>query len=378
MVMGLLRPKGNRLVGLDVGSAALKMVSLQAAGRGGYQVETAATAPLPSGSIVDGVIAKPDAVGDAIREMFESNGIKETKVATSVSGHAVIVKKISLPATTPQEVKESIQWEAEQYIPFDIADVYLDYHLLGPSASGKESEVILVAAKRETIDSHGDIIMMSGKNPVIMDIDAFALHNAYEVNYEPRDESVVALLNIGASIMNVNIATGRNFVFTRDIGMGGNYYTEYIQRDLGVSYEDAEQYKQGGAPEELRLTVSSVIQSVSEILALEVQKTFDYFRTASEFDELQNIYISGGASRTEGLREYLQETFQVPVNYLNPFERVRVNGASLSGRGEDQGAEYAVAVGLALRSPGDKVQVEGGKGGRSNPVTALLQKLTRR
>jgi len=351
------------------------MVSLQE-GRSGYQLDAAATEQLPAGSIVDGVIAKPDVIGDAVNTLYDAHGIKDNKVATSVSGHAVIVKRITLPATTPEEVRESIQWEAEQYIPFDIADVYLDYHLLGSSPSGKESDVILVAAKRETIDSHGDIIMMAGKNPVVMDIDAFALHNAYEVNYEPAADSVVALLNIGASIMNVNIATGREFVFTRDIGMGGTYYTEYIQRDLGVSYEEAEQYKQGQAPEELKLTVSSIVQSVSEILALEVQKTFDYFRTASEFDELQNIYISGGASRTEGLREYLQETFQVPVNFLNPFERLQVNGAEIPGQGEDRGAEFAVAVGLALRSPGDHGQTAGG--GNSNPLTAILQKLTNR
>ena len=375
--MGLFGSKASRLIGLDVGSSAIKVVALQES-RAGYQVESVGIESVAHGSIVDGVIAKPEAVINAIDKIFQSQEIKESQVASSVSGHAVIVKKISLPVRSAEEVGDSIQWEAEQYIPFDIADVYLDYHLLGPTEDGNGTNVILVAAKREAIDSQSDVIAMAGKQPVIMDLDAFALHNIYEVNYHPEPDSVVALLNIGASIMNVNIATGNDFIFTRDIGMGGNYYTEYVQRDLGVSLEEAEQYKRGQAPEELQLTVSSVLQSVSEILALEVQKTFDYFRTASDFEEMQNIYICGGASRTEGLREYLQETFQVPVQFLNPFHTIKVNGGTLpAGLEDDNGSDFAVAAGLALRYPRDKATGQGGAGS-SGGIAGLLKKLTGR
>jgi type IV pilus assembly protein PilM len=373
--MALFGSKASRLIGLDVGSSAVKMVALQQ-NRGSYQVETADIEQLPIGTIVDGVIAKPEGVVSSINRIFESQNLKDNQVASSVSGHAVIVKKIVLPVSNPGEVAESIQWEAEQYIPFDIADVYLDYHLLGPTEDGTGTNVILVAAKRETIDSQSDVIAMSGRQPVIMDIDAFALHNAYEMNYAPEKDTVAALLNIGASIMNVNIAAGDNFIFTRDIGMGGNYYTEYVQRDLGVTPEEAEQYKQGKAPEELKLTVSSVLQSVSEILALEVQKTFDYFRTTSEFEEMQSIYICGGASRTEGLREYLQETFQVPVEYLNPFQAIKVNGANLPEGVKDNGSEFTVAVGLALRQAGDKPRAQGSASQAG--WKGFLQKLTKR
>jgi type IV pilus assembly protein PilM len=373
--MAFFGSKASRLIGLDVGSSAIKVVALQQ-NRSGYQVESAGVGPLPGGTIVEGVIAKPEGVVNSINRIFDSEKIKESQVAASVSGHAVIVKKIVLPISNPEEVAESIQWEAEQYIPFDIADVYLDYHLLGPTDDGTGTNVILVAGKRETIDSQSDVIAISGRQPMVMDIDAFALHNAYEVNYAPDPDSVVALLNIGASIMNVNIAAGDNFIFTRDIGMGGNYYTEYVQRDLGVSYEEAEQYKKGEAPEELKLTVNSVLQSVSEILALEVQKTFDYFRTTSEFEEMQSIYICGGASRTEGLREYLQETFQVPVEYLNPFQAMTGSGSRLPDSVRDNGSEFTVAVGLALRQLGDKPAAPGS--GSASGWKGFLNKLTKR
>ena len=373
--MALFGSKASNLIGLDIGSSAIKVVSLQSV-RGGYQLESAGIEPLAAGTIIDGAITRREAVADAINNLFHSQKIKTDQIASSVSGPAVIVKKISLPAKSAEEVGESIHWEAEQYIPFDIAEVYLDYHLLGPSDDGSETNVILVAAKRETIDNQSDVIAMAGKEPAIMDLDSFALHNVYEVNYKPKADSVVALLNIGASIMNVNIATGNEFIFTRDIGMGGNYYTEYVQRDLGVTFEEADQYKQGKAPEELKGTVSTVLQSVSEILALEVQKTFDYFRTASEFEEMETIYICGGASRTEGLREFLQETFQVPVEFLNPFQKVKKDGRPLPA-GKDDGCDFAVAVGLALRYAGDKAVQAPSKGG-SGGLAALMKKLTRR
>ncbi|MEE8350556.1 MAG: type IV pilus assembly protein PilM [Acidobacteriota bacterium] len=373
--MALFGSKASRLIGLDIGSSSVKVVALQQS-RGGYQVEAAGVGVLPAGTIVEGVIAKPEGVVSLINRIFESENIKENQVAGSVSGHAVIVKKIALPVSNPEEVAESIQWEAEQYIPFDIADVYLDYHLLGPTEDGTGTNVILVAAKRETVDSQSDVISISGRQPMVMDIDAFALHNAYEVNYAPDPDSVVALLNIGASIMNVNIAAGDKFIFTRDIGMGGNYYTEYVQRDLGISYEEAEQYKKGESPDELKLTVSSVLQSVSEILALEVQKTFDYFRTTSEFEEMQSIYICGGASRTEGLREYLQETFQVPVEYLSPFQAIQGSGSNVPDAVISNGSEFAVAVGLALRQVGDKPSAA--SSGATSGWKGFLNKLTKR
>lgn len=365
--------KSESLVGLDVGSSAVKLVSLTG-GRSGYQLRAVGSELLPGKSIVDGAIVKREEIAEAIRRIFQVQEVKSNRVSTSVSGHSVIVKKITLPVQTPEEVRESIQWEAEQYIPFDIADVYLDYHVVGPTEDGSQTNVILVAAKRDTIDDQSDVITLADKMPMIVDIDSFALHNVYETNYEPGDEEVAALLNIGASLMNVNIAQGQEMVFTSDIAMGGDYYTEYLQRDLGVSYEEAEEYKLGNAPEELQVSVSSVLQSVSEILVLEIQKTFDYFRTAAQFDEIQTIYICGGASRTEGLRDYLEETFQVAVEFLDPFKNIAGNGVALPEEGSRIG--FAVAVGLALRSQGDGLgqgSASGGAGGLAGLVDKLKQ-----
>ena len=352
------------------------MVSLQSA-HGGYELQNAGIEVLPAGTIVDGVMAKREVISDAIMKIGDSQRIKEERVAASVSGHSVIVKKITLPVKSPEEVRESIQWEAEQYIPFDISEVYLDYHVLGPNAQGNQTDVILVAAKRETIDDHTDVITLAGRNPLIVDIDAFALHNVYEVNYEPEADTVVALLNMGASILNVNMAKGSEFVSYARYRYGRERLhrvpaarSRYFARGSG---EVQTRGCSGGSEDDCQLGAASV----SEILTLEVQKTFDYFRTAAQFEEIQAILVCGGASRTQGLRGYLEEQFQVPVNFLNPFEGVSVDRDHFpTSLGENQGSDFAVAVGLALRYPGDKARQSGSAA--SGGLVRLFKKLTGR
>jgi type IV pilus assembly protein PilM len=187
---------------------------------------------------------------------------------------------------------------------------------------------------------------------LVVDIDAFALQNAYEVNYQPDSEEVVGLLNIGASSMTINIVRGTEFLFTRDITTGGNQYTDFLQRELGATFEEAEQCKlEGGSVEVTGDQVASVLHSVSENLALEIEKTFDYFKTTTYSDNVSKLYVSGGASKTEGLKDYLAETFQFPVEYLNPFRRINpgVTGGMLD-ESEHSGVEFAISVGLALRT----------------------------
>src|SRR5215471_4303362 len=212
------------VVGLDIGSSAVKAVELKAAGKG-FKVAAFAVQPVPPDSIVDGAIIDGAAVADAIKRLFESKAFKTKEVAASLSGNAVIVKKINLPVMTEAELSESIYWEAEQYIPFDIQDVNLDYQILNPGTSGEAQgtmEVLLVAAKKEKIADYTGVISQAGRTPVIVDVDAFALQNAYETNYGLEAESVVVLLNAGASAININILTGDQSVFTRDISIGGN------------------------------------------------------------------------------------------------------------------------------------------------------------
>jgi type IV pilus assembly protein PilM len=238
--------KSRAVVGLDIGSSAVKAVELKAAGKG-YRVAAFGAEPVPADAIVDGAIIDAGAVADAIRAVFDKNkAFKSRDVCASLSGNAVIVKKITLPVMTESELEESIYWEAEQYIPFDIQDVNLDYQILdagtGPDSRGS-MEVLLVAAKKEKIGDYTGVIAQAGRTPVIVDVDAFALQNAYDRNYGAEPDQVIVLLNAGASAININIFQGEQAMFTRDISMGGNAYTEAVQKELDLPYELADQRK---------------------------------------------------------------------------------------------------------------------------------------
>jgi type IV pilus assembly protein PilM len=357
MAMPLFR-KPKAVVGLDIGSSAVKAVELKPTAKG-YRVAAYASEAVPPDSIVDGAIIDAGAVAGAIRRMFDGNkAFKTTDVCASLSGNAVIVKKITLPVMTESELSESIYWEAEQYIPFDVQDVNLDYQILDPG-TGADSrgtmEVLLVAAKKEKIGDYTGVIAQAGRTPVIVDVDAFALQNAYEVNYGLSAPQVVVLLNAGASAVNINILHGDQSVFTRDISMGGNAYTEAVQKELDLPFESAEQLKKGipvdgGTFEDAQ----PVLRAVTDNLLLEIQKTFDFYRASAATDHIDRIVVSGGASRVEGFRDMLHERFACPVEEFDPFRAVEWDSKKLGGDPADVSATAAVAVGLALRRVSDR------------------------
>jgi len=350
--------RSRSIVGLDIGSSCVKAVELKAAGKG-YKVAAYSAEPVPPDSIVDGAIIDGTAVAEAIRRVFQSKAFKTKEVVASLSGNAVIVKKISLPVMTAAELDESIYWEAEQYIPFDIQDVNLDYQILDGGRGGEAGgtmEVLLVAAKKEKIADYTGVIAQAGRTPVIVDVDAFALQNAYELNYGFEGSAVVVLLNAGASAININIVAGEQSVFTRDISLGGNAYTEAVQRELNLPFESAEQLKKGmpvdGATFE---DVLPVLRAMTENVLLEVQKTFDFFKATASTDRIDRIMLSGGASRVEGFAEALQERFGTPVEMFDPFRKVALDGKKFSAHQREMIAPTAaVAVGLALRRAGDR------------------------
>ncbi len=350
--------KSKAVVGLDIGSSAVKAVELKASGKG-FKVVAFAIEAVPPDSIVDGAIIDGAAVADAIRRVFENKAFKTKEVAASLSGNAVIVKKINLPVMTETELAESIYWEAEQYIPFDIQDVNLDYQILN-AGTGAEStgtmDVLLVAAKKEKIADYTGVISQAGRVPVIVDVDAFALQNAYEVNYGLEPEAVIVLLNAGASAININIITGEQSVFTRDISMGGNSYTEAVQKELNLPYESAEQVKRGLPVEGMTFEeVQPVLHAMTENVLLEIQKTFDFFKATASSDRIDRIVVSGGASRVDGFIASLQERFNTAVEVFDPFKTISFEPAKL-GISDPEGlsATAAVAVGLALRKTGDR------------------------
>ena len=350
--------KSKAVVGLDIGSSAVKAVELKVSGKS-FKVVAFAMEPVPPDSIVDGAIIDGAAVAEAIRRVFENKAFKTKEVAASLSGNAVIVKKISLPVMTDAELAESIYWEAEQYIPFDIQDVNLDYQILdaGTGADSKGTmEVLLVAAKKEKIADYTGVISQAGRVPIIVDVDAFALQNAYEVNYGLETGVVVVLMNAGASAININILTGDQSTFTRDISIGGNSYTEAVQKELNLPFDSAEQVKRGLPVDGVNPDdVTPVLHAMTENVLLEIQKTFDFFKATASSDRIDRIVLSGGASRVDGFEQALQERFNTSVEVFDPFKKIAFDPQKL-GISDFEGLSptAAVAVGLALRRAGDR------------------------
>ena len=346
--MGLFGKKKN-LVGLDIGSSSVKAVEMKPGKGETWQLTTIGLEYLPQEAIVDGQIMDSTSVIDAIQRLFSEYRIKTTDVATAISGSSVIVKKIQLPAMSEQELAESIHWEAEQYIPFDIQEVNLDYQVLDPGAAGGNMDILLVAAKKDKINDYQSVITQAGRNPIVMDVDAFALQNAYEMNYGVEPGRVVAMVNIGASQANINVVRGDTSIFTRDITtIGGNQFTDAIQKDLNVSFEQAENMKQGHG--ENADAVAGILQSVSESVLMEVQKTFDFFKATTSEDRIDRVVLSGGSARIPGLSDAMSERFDSRVEIFNPFQNVTYNPKDFDAEFlEEVGPACAIAVGLAMR-----------------------------
>ena len=344
--------RGNKsMVGVDIGSSSVKAVELRGKG-GDFQLLSLGYEGLQPDSVVDGQIMELNAVSTAIGNIFNEHKIKTTKVAAGVNGHSVIVKNIVLPQMTEDELQESFAWHAEEHIPFDISDVNLDYHVTDSTPDA--IHVLMAACKRDKVANLKQTIQLAGKQPAVIDVDAFALQNCYELNYDPQPGHIVALLNIGASTTNINILNGARSVFTRDASFGGNQYTSLLQKELGLTFDQAERVKRGmPVPDDVEhREIEPILDTVSDILALEIQKTMDFYRATVEDGEsaVQRILVSGGGSKLKGLVEFLSKRFEMPVEMFDPFRKIRVDS-----RGFDPEymreivPEMAIAVGLALR-----------------------------
>ena len=347
--------RSKSVVGIDIGSSAVKLVELKERKAGDYQLQRLGIHSLSPEAIVDGTIMDSALVVEAIQKLNRETGTKTPSYATSLSGHSVIIKKIQVPAMDDEELAESLQWEAEQYIPFDINDVRLDYVVLGGDSGPGEMEVLLVAVKRDKVNDYVSVITQSGRNAVLVDVDAFAVQNAFEANYDLPLAKTVALVNMGSSVTNINVVAGGSTVFWRDLSLGGNQFTEALQREFSLSREQGEALKRGEpvdrySPEEAR----SVLDSVSTEVAGEIEKTFEFFGATSSEGPVEEIVLSGGCALTPNLKEVLRERFGVPTELMNPLRNV-----DYSGSGFDEqwllsiAPTLAVAVGLAVRKVGD-------------------------
>lgn len=348
------RSKG--VVGLDIGSATVKMVELKEKKGDQFSLQRIGVEPLSPEAIVDGSIMDSSLVVDAIQKLTDQTGVKSPNFATSVSGHSVIIKKIELPAMEPDELAESIQWEAEQHIPFDINDVRLDYVTLSDDDPTMENmDVLLVAVKREKVNDYVSVISQSGKSPVVVDVDAFAIQNAYELNYDLDPLKNVALINMGAGVTNINIVARGQSVFWRDISFGGNQFTESLQREFNLSFDQAETLKRGDAVGSYTAADGrKMLDQISAEMANEIQKTFDFFGATSSEGPVDELVLSGGCALTPNLQEVLRERFGVPTELLNPFRRVQFKESDFNREWlESIAPMLAVAVGLAIRRVGD-------------------------
>lgn len=347
--MALIKPKS--LVGLDIGSHSIKIVELKHHKKR-YELANFGVAQLPPEAIVDGVIMDSSVVAETIKNLYSSLKIKNRQVATSVAGHSLIVKKIQLPHMTEEELEEQIQWEAEQYIPFEIDEVNIDFQILGalPEEEG-QMEVLLVAVKKDIINDYTAVISEAGLTVSVVDVDAFAVENLFEVAYPEVLDKLVVLIDVGAGIMNINIVKNGMSAFTRDITVGGSNFTEEIQKEVGVSYEEAEVMKLGGSsehatPEE----VSSILSRVVDTVVLEVQRSLDFYSATSSEEEIHAIYLAGGSSHIPGLPKAIEERLGIPVQIMHSFRGFAVSPKDFDPDYlEAMGPISAVAAGLALR-----------------------------
>ncbi len=345
------------IVGIDIGSSSVKLVQLRQV-KGAYQLVNAGIALLPPEVIVDNAVMDSGTLAQTLRELVESHKIKTKNVATSISGHSVIIRKIQLPVMTREEMEASIQWEAEQYIPFDISEVNLDFQILGPDQKDPSvMAVVLVAAKKDFVSDYVAVFRESGLNPQVLDVDCFALENAFEANYPVAEGEIVALINIGASAMNVNILRGGVSAFTRDIQVGGNVLNDEIQKRLGLSGEDAEQAKLGRPVDGVdAAAVRDVLSDAAQNLAQEIQRSLDFFSATSGGDQkVRKVFVTGGTSKLPQMREALETRLGLSVETLDPFREVAVNEALFDPEYIRETAPMlCVAAGLAMRRLGDK------------------------
>lgn len=351
------------VLGLDIGSHSIKVMELKEGKGGSWKLLKFGLHKLPAEAIVDGAIMNSAAVVEGIRDLVARHKIKTRDVAASIAGHSVIIKKITLPAMSEDELSESIQWEAEQYIPFSINDVNIDTQVLSRNDESGQMDVLLVAAKKEIIQEYSAVVAEAGLKPLVMDVDGFTLENAFDLRGDAESGETVALVNIGASLININILSNGITAFNRDINMGGNQFTEEIQKQLNVSYEEAEALKLGGNISTSQSTteavvpqeVGAILRSTSESMAVEIQRSIDFYLATAAGLTLSKVVLSGGTAKVTALKDALESTLGTKVEVIDPFRKISFNPKEFDPDYlKDLAPVSSVVVGLATRRLGDK------------------------
>ncbi len=352
--MGIFGTK--EIIGLDIGSSSIKLAHLKMVG-GECRLRRFGAVPLPPDAIVDGAIMDHASVIEGIKAALRDLKVHEKEVVTSLSGHSVIIKKVVLPTTTPEELEESIHWEVEQYIPFDIKDVKIDFQVIGPlKEDPSKMDVLLVAVKSDLVNDYISVVKDAGLTPVVVDIDSIAAGNAFEYCHPVSEDQVPMVINVGASFMNINILHGGVPLFTRDVPMGGGIYTSEIQKQLAVSYETAEELKTGRKEAGERAErLTEIMRTVSNILSTEAQRSYNFFSATYPDRLVTKVYLTGGAAKSQFLKDMLAEKIGVEVELFDPFQGLVIEERTVDSTVAAQyGTAATVAVGLALRNVEDR------------------------
>jgi type IV pilus assembly protein PilM len=348
----MLISKRRDLVGIDIGSSSVKLVQLKEQ-KGVYSLVNIGIVPLPSEAIVDNTLMDTSSIVEGIKSLVKGLAIRATDAACSISGNSVIIRKIGFPSMTSEELEDQIQWEAEQYIPFDINDVNIDFQIISPDEHDpSRMNVLLVASKKDIINDYVAVFGEAGLRLTVVDVDSFAVQNCFDTNYEVDPEEIIALVNIGASIMNLNIVKGGTSLFTRDVQMGGNLYTEEIQKRLSISGEEAEKIKVSGQHRE---RLADIVGRINDTISMEIHRSLDFYNSSAGDGRISRIFLSGGGAKIPSLTEALNQRLGLPVEIIDPFQKIKVADKDFDREYlNDVGPLVTVAVGLATRRLGDK------------------------
>lgn len=335
-------------IGLDVGSSSVKVAEIRQT-KEGYYLKNIGEALLPPGAIVDKAVVNSGAVVEAISNLLSDLKVKTKNVVISISGSFVNIKKVSLPKMSEKELREAIPWELEQYIPNSIDDVNYDFQILPGENSESNMDVLIVAAKKDVTGNYISLVTEAGLNPVVVDVDVFALENMYEVNYLNSDE-VTALINIGASVTNVNVLKNGLSVFTRDITIGGKELTEWIKREFGVDYDEAEAMKLSLGLPDVPAELNKLAHDFADMVCGEIKRTLEFFSKTLWKGEVDKILLGGGSSKIPQMKDKLEQATGAKAEIVNPFKNVLYNDRDFDPEYiRDIAPKMGVVIGLALR-----------------------------
>lgn len=353
-VVSLLPSSEKGYLSLDIGSSSVKMLEVRDSSDS-LRIINAGIAPLPTNAIQGNVVQDLDSVTQAIRSLLAAQKVKALEVIAAVPGPAVIIKRATFPLQSSNELEQTIFFEAGNFIPESLENVNLDYQVLDTAQDANEVDVLLVAVRKDVINSYVTAITNAGLSPIIIDVDYFALENMFELNYTPEPEEVVALINVGARYSSINIMKGGRSAFTGDVPVGGRQFTEALSEALHLNYEEAEDIKLFGSENETQTRETShVITTIADQLLDEIQRALSFFGTGSTEEQITAIYLSGGSAHLPSLVAAMGERLQIPVMFSDPFRALSIGRHIDEQFLQENASAFAVSVGLATRRPGDK------------------------